>query len=94
MIALISDEHLDSLKWKQHARDNADESDEDDEDDRMFSFEVSKSKEQDEDVFIHPGFSVSISIFDGLGTNLRTLVSSGLLLPLKKSRKSLLIRSY
>jgi hypothetical protein len=58
-MVLVAPEHASQIVWK--TEDNADDmnvDDDDDEADRMFSFEVSKTKEQDEGVSAKPGFNV------------------------------------
>jgi hypothetical protein len=58
-MALAAPEHASQIVWK--SEDDVDDmnvDDDEDEADRMFSFEVSKTKEQDENVTAKPGFVV------------------------------------
>jgi hypothetical protein len=58
-LALISPEHASHIVWSEDDEEDLVDEDEDDSD-RLFSFEVAKTKEQDEDVQASPGFSVSL----------------------------------
>ena len=58
-MALISDEHADSMTWGNDAAGD-EGSDTGDETDRLFTFEVMKSNEQEESVTVRPGFTVSL----------------------------------
>lgn len=64
IVAVVSDEQAMSFVWDSGTRNaevptmQAEDSDDDD-DSRMFTFEVSKSEEQEEDVTGVPGFKVS-----------------------------------
>jgi len=60
--ALISPEHARSIVWsEQESEDTLMEMEEDqDESDRMFTFEVTKTNEQEEAVKPRPGFKVCI----------------------------------
>jgi hypothetical protein len=58
-LALISAEHASHIVWSEDDEEELIDEDEDDSD-RLFSFEVAKTKEQDEDVQARPGFSVSL----------------------------------
>ncbi|KAF7800147.1 hypothetical protein EIP86_011392 [Pleurotus ostreatoroseus] len=53
VVALISDEHANTIVWTEDA--DCPEMDED-ENDRLFTFEVAKTKEQEESVSVKPGF--------------------------------------
>ncbi|KAG8744092.1 Vacuolar protein sorting-associated protein 13A [Ceratobasidium sp. 414] len=62
IVALVSPEQASKFIWDTGARNKdlpADQADNDDES-RLFSFEVSKSLEQEEDAIGHPGFSVQV----------------------------------
>jgi hypothetical protein len=61
VIALLSPEYSASIVWDND--ENGSESVDlyTDDTDRMFSFEVSKSNEQEENVVVCPGFQVSVS---------------------------------
>lgn len=61
-VVLISPAQAQSLVWKGIAEDGDEDMDMDEEDqsDRLFSFEVSKSKEQEENVTMREGFKVSL----------------------------------
>ena len=66
MIGLLSEEHLRSLVWDEaENKTKDDESDimdsEWDDADRLFTFEVQKASEQEENVNFYEGFSVSMS---------------------------------
>lgn len=54
---LISPEHAEAMVWGD-SDNNEDDSDLDDESDRLFTFEVAKTKEQEENVSMRPGFQV------------------------------------
>jgi hypothetical protein len=56
-MALVSSDHASRIVWNNVQEEETDV-DEDD-DDRLFAFEVSKTKEQDEDVQSRLGFKVS-----------------------------------
>ena len=57
-MALISEDHAKSMIWSNSVNDNQlSESDEDDTD-RLFTFEVAKTKEQEEGVSVRQGFEV------------------------------------
>ena len=58
VVALISDDHLQSIVWRDDAQDE-DMDSESEGDDREFTFEVTKHNEQEENVFGQPGFEVS-----------------------------------
>ncbi|KAJ6534677.1 hypothetical protein DFH09DRAFT_932195, partial [Mycena vulgaris] len=55
---LISPEHARAIVWNDEAEDLP--MDIDEESDRLFTFEVAKTNEQDEDVSVRPGFTVSM----------------------------------
>jgi hypothetical protein len=57
VLCLISPEHADKLVWQTSSDQDASEDDEDS--DRLFSFEVSKTNEQEESVTWRVGFEVS-----------------------------------
>jgi hypothetical protein len=59
IMALISPDHASRIVWNNAQDEEMDASEDEDDDDRLFAFEVSKTKEQDEDVQSRPGFSVS-----------------------------------
>ena len=66
MIGLLSEEHLRSLVWDEaENKTKDDESDIMDSEwgdtDRLFTFEVQKASEQEENVNFYEGFSVSMS---------------------------------
>lgn len=58
VVALISEEHVNTLVWRDEAEDGVVEDSEDDSD-RLFSFQVAKTNEQEENVVMRPGFKVS-----------------------------------
>jgi hypothetical protein len=60
IMALIAPEHARSIVWNgQEGKDTKMELDQDDDKpDRMFTFEVSKTNEQEEAVKLRPGFKV------------------------------------
>ncbi|QRV84782.1 GTP-binding protein [Ceratobasidium sp. AG-Ba] len=63
IVALISPEQANKFVWDTGARNKdlpADQANEDDDESRLFSFEVSKSLEQEEDATSHPGFSIPV----------------------------------
>lgn len=66
LYCLISSDHASSLAWAGDVLDEL-EIDEDDQGDRLFSFEVTKTNEQEENVVPRPGITVSgwISICAG-----------------------------
>ena len=56
---LISSEHAAAMVW---GNDNDDDLDADDEEsDRLYTFEVAKTNEQEENVSVRPGFQVVLS---------------------------------
>jgi hypothetical protein len=57
-MAMIAPEHANQIVWKTENEPDDTDMDEDDSD-RMFSFEVAKTKEQDEGVIAKTGFNVS-----------------------------------
>ncbi|KAG9082517.1 hypothetical protein FRC06_004956, partial [Ceratobasidium sp. 370] len=63
IVALVSPEQANNFVWETGARNKdlpADQADHDDDESRLFSFEVSKSLEQEEDAIGHAGFSVQV----------------------------------
>lgn len=62
VVALISDEHAQSIIFKEEMSDEDMEIDDDDSD-RLFAFEVSKTNEQEENVTLRPGFEVRTFMF-------------------------------
>ena len=66
MIGLLSEEHLRSLVWDEAENKTKDDEcdimdSEWDDTDRLFTFEVQKASEQEENVNFYEGFSVSMS---------------------------------
>ena len=66
MIGLLSEEHLRSLVWDEAENKTKDDEcdimdSEWDDADRLFTFEVQKASEQEENVNFYEGFSVSMS---------------------------------
>jgi hypothetical protein len=62
MVALLSKEHAGTLILNDGINDeDVSEVDEglDDDDDRLFTFEVQKTKEEEESVLLFPGFTVT-----------------------------------
>lgn len=61
MVALLSNEHAGSLILNDGlAEEDISEVDENlNDDDRLFSFEVQKTKEEEENIFLFPGFTVT-----------------------------------
>jgi hypothetical protein len=57
VLCLISQEHADKLVWKTYNDQGM--ADEDEDTERLFSFEVSKTNEQEESVNWHASFEVS-----------------------------------
>jgi hypothetical protein len=65
-MALVDADHASRIVWGtedevETMNVDGDDDDDDDDSDRMFSFEVAKTKEQDEDVHSKPGFTVRLS---------------------------------
>jgi hypothetical protein len=58
IIVLLDQEHASEMQWKDSRADDDDDDSSDDDDGRLFSFEVSKSVEQEESVGTRPGFEV------------------------------------
>ena len=56
-MALVSHGDAESIVWHDDKEDDAMD-DEEDESDRLFTFEVEKTKEQEENVTTRPGFQV------------------------------------
>ncbi|KAJ3555967.1 hypothetical protein NM688_g2284 [Phlebia brevispora] len=61
VVALISDEHANTIVWAEE--DDSLDCDED-ENDRLFTFNVAKTKEQEEGVSMRPGFEVCTVLID------------------------------
>lgn len=55
-MTLISEEHANALVWNNEAEDTM--MDSEDESDRLFTFQVAKTNEQEENVTTRPGFKV------------------------------------
>jgi hypothetical protein len=64
VLCLISQEHAEKLVWKTST--DQDMADDDEDAERMFSFEVSKTNEQEESVNWRAGFEVSAQLQHGL----------------------------
>ena len=60
-MALISDEHANSIVWGSDAGEYDVVDIAEEETDRLFTFEVTKTNEQEENVTMRPGFTVSLS---------------------------------
>ncbi len=63
MIVLISDAHGQKLVWNDGSEDVSTLNLDEDEYDRLFSYEVSKTNEQEENLTIHDGFLVRVVVF-------------------------------
>lgn len=61
-VVLISDEHAAGIIWDDDSIDDAADADADDESDRLFTFQVAKTHEQEENVTTRPGFEVCLSM--------------------------------
>ncbi|KAE9406917.1 hypothetical protein BT96DRAFT_954710 [Gymnopus androsaceus JB14] len=62
-MCLVSEKHAKAIVWSESSsEDSVDELD-DDENDRLFTFEVAKTKEQEESVKSRPGIRMAISLF-------------------------------
>ena len=63
ILALVSPEHEEKIVWKEDSDDNTimtlDNDDNEEDSDRLFTFEVAKTNEQEENVMFRPGFMVS-----------------------------------
>ena len=59
VIALISDEDAQKIVWNNGADDSNTTAEDDDDTDRLFTFQVAKTNEQEENVNVRPGFIVS-----------------------------------
>jgi hypothetical protein len=64
VLCLISQEHADKLVWKTST--DQDIADDDEDTERLFSFEVSKTNEQEESVSWRAGFEVSAQLQLGI----------------------------
>jgi hypothetical protein len=63
VVAFISPEHADKIDWKEEMEVvEVLETGEEEESDRLFTFEVSKTNEQEENVEARPGFMVRFVI--------------------------------
>lgn len=62
IVALVSHGDAESIVWHDDKEDDAMD-DEEDESDRLFTFEVEKTKEQEENVTTRPGFQVRPIVF-------------------------------
>jgi hypothetical protein len=59
IIAFISPEHANKIDWKEEMDvEEVLETGEEEESDRLFTFEVAKTNEQEENVTVRPGFMV------------------------------------
>lgn len=58
---MISSDHADQIVWDEESEDELSDLDEEQED-RMFTFEVSKTNEQEENVTMRAGFRVSYAL--------------------------------
>lgn len=59
IVSLVSSQHAESIVWDEDKDDNFSmDADDEDESDRLFTFEVTKTKEQEENVSTRPGFQV------------------------------------
>lgn len=56
ILVLISDEHANGIVWEDDSA--ASPTDGDDDSDRLFTFQVAKTNEQEENVTTRPGFEV------------------------------------
>lgn len=65
VVALVSKEDAMKVVWKEETEDDPIDLDDDDSD-RMFTFEVAKTHDQEENVVERPGFSVSEPVIDHL----------------------------
>lgn len=58
---MVSPEHARSLVWAEYQeQDDTSMEDDDDDDDRLFTFEVAKTNEQEENVSARMGFNVCL----------------------------------
>ncbi len=57
VVCLLSDDHAQAIVWRNEVEPE-DEDMDDDDDDRLFTFEVSKTNEQEEGITSRPGFTV------------------------------------
>ncbi|KAI0751604.1 hypothetical protein C8Q80DRAFT_1158354 [Daedaleopsis nitida] len=62
VVCLLSDEHAQAIVWRDDIGNSEDDDDrEDEDDDRLFSFEVSKTHEQNEGAISRAGFQVTLN---------------------------------
>ena len=62
VICLLADKHSDAIVWRDDIEVEDEDEDDEDDGDRMFTFEVSKTNEQEEGVTSKTGFTVRASI--------------------------------
>ncbi|VDC04820.1 unnamed protein product [Peniophora sp. CBMAI 1063] len=60
VVALISDAHAEKLVWKETTSADTETSSDEDESDRLFTFQVSKTVAQEENVTARPGFRMTL----------------------------------
>lgn len=62
IVALVADDHVNGIVWTGEAAPEpgleSDDDDDDDDVDRLFTFEVKKTREEEENVITQPGFEV------------------------------------
>jgi hypothetical protein len=64
VVGFISPEHAAQIDWKEEMDvEDAPDADEEEESDRLFTFEVAKTNEQEENVTCRRGFPVSLHFF-------------------------------
>jgi hypothetical protein len=68
VVGLISPEHAAKIDWKEEIDAEAPLNEDEEESDRLFTFEVAKTNEQEENVVIRPGFVVSVLMIDQTST--------------------------
>ncbi len=61
VVALISEKHANSIVWAEESQDASMDVDTDDESDRLFTFQVAKTHEQEENVKCRTGFKVNFT---------------------------------
>ncbi|EJF62764.1 hypothetical protein DICSQDRAFT_57253 [Dichomitus squalens LYAD-421 SS1] len=76
VICFMSDEHANAIIWRGDDPDSDQESLDDEDADRLFTFEVSKTNEQEEGVTVRPGFEVS-----GMGSHQKRIQADSCQLP-------------
>lgn len=59
LVCLLSNEQASSIVWKDESPDDSVDVDDFEDSDRLFTFQVAKSNEQEENVSARPGFTVS-----------------------------------